>query len=67
MNVARSTKQLRVVSGPEKVEFNLKEVIRTVPHEPSEAELAEEARRQKRRERYWRGEISWDSSFQGKA
>jgi len=67
LHVTPDGNQMRVVSGPEKAEFSLKEVTRTVPHEPSEAELAEEARRQKRRERYWRGEISWDSSFQGKA
>ncbi|MGO4705794.1 hypothetical protein AB4072_08460 [Microvirga sp. 2MCAF38] len=59
---------MRIANGAERAEFSLKEITRSVPHEPTEAELAEEVRRQKRRERYWRGEIPWSNySFQEKA
>lgn len=66
LHIEATGKQMRIVRGKEVVEFSMKEVIRRVPHEPTEAELAEEARRQKRRERYWRSEIQWDSSLYGK-
>jgi hypothetical protein len=58
---------MRIVMGPEKAQFNLKELTRNVPHEPTEAELAVEARQQKRRERYGRGEIPWSVSLYEKA
>lgn len=67
LQIEPTSNYMRIVAGQEKAEFSLKEVTRTVPHEPTEVELAEEARRQKRRERYWRGEIAWDYSFQGHA
>lgn len=67
LHIEPISNQMRVTSGMEKAEFSLKEVTRTIPHEPTEAELAEEARRQKRRERYWRGEISWDYAFHEKS
>ncbi|KFG69834.1 hypothetical protein JH26_08190 [Microvirga sp. BSC39] len=63
LQIEPTGRHIRIVSGQEKAEFSLKEVTRTVPHEPTEAELAEEARRQKRRERYWRGEIAWAIHF----
>jgi hypothetical protein len=52
---------MEVAVGPDKAIFNLKERTRTVPHVPTAEELAQEARREEQRERYWRNPNRWSA------
>ena len=48
-----------VGDGPDRIGFTLIEVTRNVKHEPTEAELAEEERRRRKRERSWHAGEYW--------
>lgn len=50
---------MQVAVGPDEAIFSLKERIRTVPHVPTAEELAQEARREQQRGRYWRNPNQW--------
>ena len=58
---------MQVERGRERIVFALKERAGTVKHVPTEAELAEEARRQVQRDRHWRNPERWPLSPDGRA
>ena len=50
---------IRLARGADEAKFHIREVTKTVPHTPTEAELAAEQQRLRRRELYWQDPDRW--------